>query len=128
MIKKMAPSANPIIVKELRSKMRGSRPFVTLTVMLILLAGITYGIYRLSISVMGNYSGTPVSPQIGQALFTLLSFLLLLIILIITPAETSSAISGEREQLTYEMLLSTPMHPAKISLESFFLRSAISSC
>ena len=114
MIKKMAPSANPIIVKELRSKMRGSRPFVTLTVMLILLAGITYGIYRLSISVMGNYSGTPVSPQIGQALFTLLSFLLLLIILIITPAETSSAISGEREQLTYEMLLSTPMHPAKI--------------
>ena len=114
MLKKMAPTANPIIVKELRSKMRGSRPFVTLTVMLVVLAGITYGIYRLSISVMSNYSGTPISPQVGQALFTLLSFLLLLFILIITPAETSGAISGEKEQLTYEMLLSTPMHPAKI--------------
>jgi ABC-2 type transport system permease protein len=108
------PAVNPIIVKELRSKMRGARPFITLTSMLIILAGITYGIYRLSIMVLASNPGLPISPQIGQALFTLLSFLLLLFILIITPAETSGAISGEKEQLTYEMLLSTPMHPAKI--------------
>ncbi|MBE0642408.1 MAG: ABC transporter permease [Bacteroidales bacterium] len=114
MLRKMVPTINPIIVKELRSKMRGARPFITLTAMLVVLAGITYGIYRVAITVMANYSGTPISPQVGQAMFTSLSFLLMLFICIITPAETSGAISGEKEQLTYEMLLSTPMHPAKI--------------
>lgn len=114
MIQKLTPSINPIIVKELRSRMRGARPFITLTVMLIILAGITYGIYRLSLSVMSYYSGMPISPQIGQALFTLISFLLLLFICIITPAVTANAISGEKEQLTYEMLLSTPLAPSKI--------------
>ena len=114
MLQKMSTSVNPIIVKELRSRMRGARPFITLTVMLLVLAGITYGIYRLSLSTMSYYSGTPISPQIGQALFTLLAFLLLMFIAIITPAVTAGAISGEREQLTYEMLLSTPLAPAKI--------------
>jgi len=114
MIQKFSTTINPIVVKELRSRMRGVRPFITLTIMLIVLAGITYGIYRLSLSVMSYYSGMPISPQIGQALFTLLAFLLLLFISIITPAVTASAISSEREQLTYEMLLSTPLPPAKI--------------
>lgn len=114
MLQKLSPSINPIIVKELRSRMRGARPFITLTIMLIILAGITYGIYRLSLTVMGYYTGTPISPQIGQALFTLMSLLLLLFICIITPAVTANAISSEKEQLTYEMLLSTPLQPAKI--------------
>ncbi|MCB2180114.1 ABC transporter permease [bacterium] len=114
MIQKLTPSINPIIVKELRSRMRGARPFITLTVMLLLLSVITYGVYRLSLSVMSYYSGSAISPQIGQSLFTMLSFLLLLFICIITPAVTANAISSEKEQLTYEMLLSTPLAPSKI--------------
>jgi len=105
---------NPIIVKELRSRMRGPRPFITITIMLFLLAGITYGVYRIAITSLSMYSGIPISPQIGQSLFVMLSFLLLVVICILTPAVTSGAISSEREQLTYEMLLSTPLHPAKI--------------
>ena len=34
--------ANPIIVKELRSRMRDTRAFVTLTAMLLLLGGSSY--------------------------------------------------------------------------------------
>ncbi len=107
-------NSNPIIVKELRSRMRGPRPFITITVMLFLLAGITYGIYRITLTSLSMYSGIPVSPQIGQSLFVMLSFLLLIAICILTPAVTAGAISSEREQLTYEMLLSTPLHPARI--------------
>ena len=107
-------NSNPIIVKELRSRMRGPRPFITITVMLFLLAGITYGIYRITLTSLSMYSGIPISPQIGQSLFVMLSFLLLIVICILTPAVTAGAISSEREQLTYEMLLSTPLHPAKI--------------
>jgi len=107
-------SINPIIVKELRSRMRGPRPFITITTMLILLSGITYGVYRIALTSLNTYSGSPVSPQLGQTLFVMLSFLILLAICILTPAVTASAISGEREQLTYEMLLSTPLHPARL--------------
>lgn len=114
MLKSRSIAINPIIVKELRSRMRGSRPFITLTVMLLVFAGITYGVYRIALTVMGTYTGTPISPQIGQALFTMLAFLLLIFICIITPAVTAGAISSEKEQLTYEMLLSTPLHPARI--------------
>ena len=114
MSEKSLLQTNPIIVKELRSRMRGPRPFITITIMLFLLAGITYGVYRIAITSLSMYSGIPISPQIGQSLFVMLSFLLLLVICILTPAVTSGAISSEREQLTYEMLLSTPLHPAKI--------------
>ena len=114
MFKKNTFEANPIIIKELRSRMRGPRPFITLTVMLILLSGLTYGVYRVAVTYFDYYTGAPLSPQIGQMLFTMLIYLLLLSILIITPAVTSNAVSREKENLTYEILMTTPLHPAKI--------------
>ena len=114
MFKDRTIEPNPIIIKELRSRMRGPRPFITLTGMLILLSGITYIAYRISMSYYDYYTGIALSAQIGQTLFTMLIFLLLLFILIITPAVTTNAISSEKENLTYEMLMTTPLHPAKI--------------
>lgn len=114
MFKKLTFQPNPIIIKELRSRMRGARPFITLTGMLLLLSGITYAVYRLMTNYGDYYSGTPLSPQIGQTLFTMLIYLLLLFILIVTPAVTANTVSREKENLTYEMLMTTPLHPAKI--------------
>lgn len=114
MILKNVLHINPIIVKELRSRMRGTRPFITITIMLLVLAGITFGVYRIAIASFNSYSGSPISPQLGQTLFVMLSFLLLIVICILTPAVTAGSITTEREQLTYEILLSTPLHPAKI--------------
>lgn len=105
--------ANPIIVKELRSRMRGARAFATLTGVLLLLGAVSYALYRIVLSTM-RYSGAPLSPQIGQALFTTLAFLELMMVCAITPAVTAGAISSEREKLTYEMLLATPLRPASI--------------
>jgi len=104
---------NPIIVKEVRSRMRGVRAFATLTGILILLGGISYALYQLVLVNM-RYSSAPLSPQIGQALFSGLMFLELMLVCGITPAVTAGAISGEQEKLTYEMLLATPLRPVSI--------------
>jgi ABC-2 type transport system permease protein len=113
MKRKLSFDPNPIIVKELRSRMRGSRAFTTLTLVLVVLGLFSYALYHLVISAT-RYSGMPLSPQIGQVMFFGLAMVELLLISAITPAITASAISGEREKLTYEMLLATPLHPLQI--------------
>jgi ABC-2 type transport system permease protein len=105
--------ANPVIVKELRSRMRGARAFAILTGGLLLLGLISFGLYRV-VQATAGYGGPPLSPQIGQVLFTGLILFELMMICFITPALTAGAISGEREMQTYEMLLATPLNPASI--------------
>ena len=108
------PSAvNPIVVKELRSRMRGARAFAILTAALLLLGAVSYALYRILL-MTSRYSYSPLSPQIGQTLFVALALLELMMVCFITPAVTAGAISGEREKLTYEMLLATPLRPASI--------------
>jgi ABC-type transport system involved in multi-copper enzyme maturation permease subunit len=104
---------NPIIVKELRSRMRGGRAFATLTTVLVFLSAFIYALYRILLVTM-RFSSTPLSPQIGQTMFGGLVFLELIVISAIAPALTSGAISTEKEKLTYEMLLATPLHPVKV--------------
>jgi ABC-type transport system involved in multi-copper enzyme maturation permease subunit len=104
---------NPIIVKELRARMRESRAFITLTSVLVMLGGVSYILYRMALA-SGSYTSMPLSPLIGQTLFVALAFLELLMVCAIAPAVTAGAISGEQEKLTYEMLLTTPLHPASI--------------
>ncbi|RPI54986.1 MAG: hypothetical protein EHM56_05680 [Chloroflexi bacterium] len=110
---KVSRQANPIVVKELRSRMRGWRAFAVLTGVLLLLGAVSYLLYRMAIVATG-YSSMPLSPQIGQVLFIGLVLVELLLICFITPAVTAGSISGEQEKLTYEMLLTTPLHPASI--------------
>jgi ABC-2 type transport system permease protein len=109
----LRPEANPIVVKELRSRMRGWRAFAVLTSILLLLGGASYSLYRIVLST-SRYSSTPLSPQIGQALFLGLAFLELMMVCFITPAVTAGAVSSEQERQTYEMLLATPLRPGAI--------------
>lgn len=104
---------NPILVKELRSRMRGNRAFLMLTGMLIILAGFSYALYRLMIASVDSLP-LPISPQIGQILFAGLAILELLLICAMAPAVTAGAISSEKEKQTYEMLLATPLPPARV--------------
>jgi ABC-type transport system involved in multi-copper enzyme maturation permease subunit len=104
---------NPILVKELRSRMRGSRAFITLTAALVLMALMMIGLASL-FTRAGNTFGNMLSPQIGQTLFVGLVIFELLLVCTVTPAVTAGEISTEREKLTFEMLLSTPLGPAKI--------------
>lgn len=109
----LRPTVNPIIVKELRTRMRGVRPYAILTAFLLLLAVAGYGIYQIMLQ-QARFGGTLLSAQVGQALFRGLAFVELMLVVFLAPSMTSGAISGEREHLTYDMLIATPLRPAQL--------------
>lgn len=104
---------NPIIVKELRARMRGARPYITLASYLIGLSIVCYGVLQIFNGQSKN--GTMiVSAHVGQGLFAALALAETLLITFLTPALTAGAISAEREQLTYDLLVATPLRPGRI--------------
>jgi ABC-type transport system involved in multi-copper enzyme maturation permease subunit len=105
-----------IMVKELRSRFRGRRAFVVLTVYLALLALILYGVYTLlgAMRQGPGFGPATTSAIIGQAIFGVLSAFELLLICFIAPGFTAGAISLEREKQTLDLLISTPMRPGAI--------------
>ncbi len=108
---------NPIIIKEMRGYVRGSRAFWVLTGYLAGLGLLAYGLYRITMATVGERFGAGAPPQsafIGQSLFAGLAFLEMLFICFITPALTAGAISGEIERRTYDMLLATPLRAVNI--------------
>ena len=109
-----------IMVKELRSRMRGRRAFVVLTLYLGLLALIAYGSYLVVVPAARNPGGfigqANTSAIIGQTMFTLLSIFQLILICFIAPGFTAGQISLEREKQTLDLLVSTPMRPGAIVL------------
>ncbi len=115
-------SVMTIMVKELRSRMRGRRAFIVLTVYLAILALITYGVYVVVAPNVQNLGGgfggfggqANASALIGQSIFTLLSIFQLILVSFIAPAFTAGQISIEREKQTLDLLISTPMRPGAI--------------
>jgi ABC-2 type transport system permease protein len=111
------PFLNPIIIKEMRGHMRGSRAFWILTGYLLGLGLLAFGLYRVSVANVNGSFGSgnlPQSAYLGQTLFAGLAFLEMIFICLITPALTAGAISGERERRTFDMLLATPLRPVSI--------------
>ena len=104
---------NPVLVKELRSRMRGVRAFATLTGVLLFLTLVTYTIYQITV-VQARFSSAPVSPIVGQVVFASLAFLEMILVCAIAPAVTAGILSAEKEKQTYDMLLATPIHPTSI--------------
>ena len=108
-----------IMVKELRSRMRGRRAFLVLTIYLALLALIAYGSYLIvAPTARDNFGGfvnqANTSAIVGQTIFTLLSIFQLILICFIAPGFTAGQISLEREKQTLDLLVSTPMRPGAI--------------
>jgi ABC-2 type transport system permease protein len=106
-------SVNPIIVKELRSRMRGGRTSVILSIFLIGLAGVCYAVLRVY-EAQARIGNPLISAHVGKGLFTVLALAEVLLVTFLTPAVTAGAISGEREQLTYDLLVATPLRPGRI--------------
>ena len=107
--------------KELRGRMRGPRAFIALTFYLALLAGFTVMIYRLTAQSAASQAafggGNPyVSSTVGQAVFTVLLLLQVLLVVFLAPAATAGAISLEREKQTLDLLTATPVSTLGIVL------------
>jgi ABC-type transport system involved in multi-copper enzyme maturation permease subunit len=99
-------------VKELRGRMRGRRAFVFLTVYLVLLGGFGWMIEGIQEQTYRNsYAGQAsfASAAIGRGIFTALLLLQTLLVVVLAPASTASAISMEHEKQTFDLLATTPI-------------------
>jgi ABC-type transport system involved in multi-copper enzyme maturation permease subunit len=107
--------------KELRGRMRGPRAFIGLTFYLALLASFTIMIYLLAAQSAASQAafggGNPyASASVGQAVFTVLLLLQVLLVVFLAPAATAGAISLEREKQTLDLLVATPVSTLGIVL------------
>lgn len=103
-----------VILKELRSQMRGSRAFILLGVYLLLLIGFEWSIAKVFL-VNSERMGAE-SYKMGFMLFTTLSLFQLLIISFLTPSFTASAVSREKEQQTFDLLVVSEISPTSVIL------------
>ncbi len=113
---KLYPSLNPVLVKEMRGRMRGPRAYLLLTGTLALFGVVTYGLYRLMRFAVAMQSGMPTGAVIGQGLFTGLVLLATFVICAIAPSLTAGAISGEHERKTFDLLMATPLSSSSVLL------------
>lgn len=125
--RELVTAIGTIMTKELRSRMRGRRAFVVLTIYLGILALLTYGVYVVVspaarfVGGMGvGFGQANASAMIGQSIFTALSIFQLILVSFIAPAFTAGQISLEREKQTLDLLISTPMRPSAIVLGKLF--------
>ena len=101
---------NPVMLKELRGRMRGMRAFVVLTVYLGLMSGFMALIY-LSFTTFGGGGSSAAAGEAGRMLFMGVVGVEMLLIVFIAPAFTSGAITGERERQTFDLLQTTLLAP-----------------
>lgn len=103
---------NPVLVKELRGRMRGPRAFVVLTIYLLILSAVILLLY----TALGTSPGTDLNAgrRIGKTLFLTIAAVALIEVCVITPALTSGSIAGERERQTYDLLVASRLSPWQI--------------
>jgi ABC-type transport system involved in multi-copper enzyme maturation permease subunit len=99
---------NPVILKELRGRMRGRQSFIMLTAYLGLIALFIGVIYTLLEETSSSMGWDPTFRQTaGKTIFGAVVLLEMLLIGFIGPGLTSGAISSERERQTYDLLRTT---------------------
>ena len=99
---------NPVILKELRGRMRGRRAFISLTLYLVLISLFIGGIYAI-LEVQGNVARLDPSfrQNVGKVIFSSVVLFEFLLIGFIGPSLTAGAITGEREHRTFDLLRTT---------------------
>ena len=106
--------SNPLLIKELRGRMRGARAFIVLTVYLLLLSCFTSVIYYAYTANARAPGGGPEMAYLGKVIFASVVIIEIFMVTFITPAFTAGAISGERERKTYELLRTTLLSAPKL--------------
>ena len=103
---------NPVILKELRGRMRGRRAFIFLTIYLIIISLFIGGIYAV---IAAQINATPWDPgsrqNAGKTIFSCVVLFEFLLIGFIGPALTAGAVTSEREHRTYDLLRTTLLSP-----------------
>jgi ABC-type transport system involved in multi-copper enzyme maturation permease subunit len=100
---------NPVVLKELRGRMRGKQAFVLLTVYLGVIA-LLIGVIYFTLANQSSYGGgwDPSFRQtVGKSIFGAVVLLELLLVSFIGPGLTAGAITAEREHQTFDLLRTT---------------------
>lgn len=85
--------------------MRGPRAAIVMTIYLVVLTGVTLLFYWM-LSATAGFSN-PQSSQVGKFLFFVLVGFQMLMVALLTPAFTAGSITSEREQKTFDLLMTT---------------------
>ncbi|GAB4216380.1 MAG: ABC transporter permease [Roseiflexaceae bacterium] len=103
---------NPVLMKDLRGRMRGAPAFLLLTLYLGILSAMALLVY---VGVSDSAASDPNAGQrIGESLLYLITGVSLVQVCLITPLLTAGSIAGERERQTYDLLISSLLTPWQI--------------
>ena len=101
---------NPVLTKELRSRMRGARAYwIMFGYIGFLSLVMLFSYFAWQKSVENSGGGSSQSSEVGGQIFITILVTQIFLVLFITPAITSGALTIEREQRTMDMLDLTPM-------------------
>jgi ABC-type transport system involved in multi-copper enzyme maturation permease subunit len=112
---------NPILVKEFRTRMRGTRAYWILLGYTLLLAGVIAMMYFTSEANLAQQAenlyanlSSHEARDLGQRIYFFCFIAQAIMVALITPAITSGAITIEREQRSYELLVTTPLRQVDV--------------
>ena len=102
--------SNPILIKEMRTRMRGRRAFIVLTGYVFILS-LIIGLFYFALT---RAAPPQVVNQAGSILTPVLIYVQLGLICLTAPTFSASAISSEREQQTLDLLVISLARPSTI--------------
>ena len=109
LVQRLLPD-NPVLTKELRSRMRGARAYwIMFGYIAFLSLVLWFSYYTWSNMVESTGGGSSLSSEVGNQIFMYVLVTQIFLVLFITPAITSGSLTIEREQRTMDMLDLTPM-------------------
>ena len=111
---------NPIVQREIKQTFRKSKIFWIFGVYLFLLAGAAFYIFGVTMTLSGVTSGF--EPQSSSVMYLVILGIQMLVMTLVAPVSTSTAISGEKERQTFDLLIIT-----KTSMYDIILGKLLSS-
>lgn len=96
---------NPILEKDMKTKMRGWRMPVLLSLYLLLLGLVLFLFFVANNQMFDNYGYSTFSPRIAVNAYNTIAVFQFALLMFIVPALTATAISGERERQTLDLML-----------------------
>jgi ABC-2 type transport system permease protein len=105
-------AGNPVMVKELRGRMRGARAFIILTIYLGILVTLVSLVYFAFTASSRGLMAPEIRQNLGKIIFGVVVAMELFLVIFVSPGLTAGAISSEREQQTLD-LLRTTLLPAR---------------